>query len=319
MAKRALITGITGQDGSYLAEFLLANDYEVHGILRRTSSFNTGRIDHIFDQLHLHRGDLLDVGSLQAALAEAKPDEVYNLAAQSHVGDSFHVPDYTYRVNYLGACNLFDAVRKVCPKARVYQASSSEMFGNEPANQSEATRLNPVSPYAVAKTAAHQAARFHRHAYGLHVSCGILFNHESERRGETFVTRKVCRAAARIKMGLQDRLVLGNLDARRDWGYAPDYVQAMWKMLQRDEADDFVIGTGNSYSVRDLLAEAFRHVGLAWETCVVTSDQYKRPAEVHHLQADAAKAREVLGWRPAVTFNEMVKRMVDAEMGVAGE
>jgi len=315
--KRALIAGITGQIGSYLAELLLSKDYEVHGIIRRSSSFNTGRIDHVFDRLHLHYGDMSDGTGLRRILEKVQPDEVYGLAAQSHVRVSFDQPEYTADVVATGALRLLEAVRDHNPAVCVYQASSSEMFGSTPPPQSEMTPFHPRSPYAVAKMAAHHYAVNYREAYGMHVSCGILFNTESPRRGETFVTRKVTRAAARIRFGLQDTLYLGNLDARRDWGFAGDAVRAMWRMLQADKPDDYVIATGESHSVRDLLDEAFGYLGLDWKGHVKIDPRYCRPAEVDHLCGDAGKAMREFGWGPTVTFSELVQMVVDADVKLA--
>lgn len=318
---RALIAGITGQDGSYLAELLLSKGYEVHGIIRRSSSFNTGRLDGIYRdpheagaRLHLHFGDVTDGGSLAKIVNAVRPDEVYNLAAQSHVRVSFDIPEYTGDVVALGTTRLLDAVRDACPAARVYQASSSELFGSEPAPQSETTPFHPRSPYAAAKAYAFYLAQNYRESYGMHVSNGILFNHGSPRRGETFVERKVCKAAARIKRGLQDKLYLGNLDAKRDWGFAGDYVEAMWLMLQQARPDDYVIATGETWTVRQLLDEAFGYVGLDWREFVAIDQRYFRPAEVDELRGDASKARRVLGWAPRVTFRGLVRMMVDADM-----
>lgn len=312
--KTALITGITGQDGSYLAEFLLEKGYEVHGIIRRSSSFNTGRIDHIFDRLHLHHGDMSDGTGLRRILEKSQPHEVYNLAAQSHVRVSFDAPEYTGDVDALGCLRILDAVHDMCAPIRMYQAGSSEMFGLSPAPQSESTAFHPRSPYGVSKLAAHWYCVNYREAYGMHISNGILFNHESPRRGETFVTRKIAKAAARIRAGVQDKLYLGNLDARRDWGFAGDYVRAMWLMLQQDQPDDYVIATGESHSVREFLDAAFAVVDLS---CIHVHlhDKYLRPSEVDHLQGDASKARRVLGWKSSVDFQALVKMMVDAEIG----
>ncbi len=319
--KKALITGITGQDGSYLAELLLEKGYEVHGVKRRSSSFNTARIDHIYEDRHeaegglyLHYSDLTDASALAWLLAEVKPDEIYNLGAQSHVKVSFDIPEYTADVVATGTLRLLEAIRRSGLKTRFYQASSSEMFGSTPPPQSEATRFHPRSPYACSKVFGHNIVVNYRESYGIHASCGILFNHESPRRGETFVTRKITRAAARIKFGLQDKLYLGNLDARRDWGYAPDYVRAMWLMLQQDRPDDFVIGTGEAHSVRDFVNLAFAHAGLDWCDHVVVDDRYFRPAEVDHLLADPSKARTVLSWEPSVTFEGLVRIMVEADV-----
>jgi GDPmannose 4,6-dehydratase len=318
--KTALITGVTGQDGSYLAEFLLSKGYTVHGLKRRASSLNTERVDHIYEDFHesgarffLHYADLSDGGSLATLLHDLRPDEVYNLAAQSHVKVSFEVPEYTADVTAIGALRLLETIRRIGLPCRLYQASSSEMFGSTPPPHNECSAFHPRSPYACSKVFAHNITVNYREAYGLHASSGILFNHESPRRGETFVTRKIARAVARIKLGLQKKLFLGNLDARRDWGYAPDYVRAMWLMLQQDSPDDFVIGTGESHSVLEFVQLAFAHAGLDWRECVEVDERYLRPAEVDNLCADASKARRVLGWEPAVTFGELVRIMVDAE------
>jgi GDPmannose 4,6-dehydratase len=312
--KRALITGITGQDGSYLAELLLGKGYDVHGIIRRSSTFSTGRIEHLYDRLHLHYGDVTDGSGLYSLLQKVQPTEVYNLAAQSHVRVSFDQPSYTANATGLGTLALLEAVRDVAPEARVYQASSSEQFGNEPAPQSEATAFRPRSPYACAKVFAHHIAVNYRESYGLHVSCGILFNHESPRRGETFVTRKIARAAAQIAKGLQADVTLGNIDARRDWGFAGDYVQAMWLMLQQDTPDDYVIATGECHSVEEFGELAFGSVGLNFQRHVQFDSRYYRPADVDELRGDASKAMAVLGWKPRVSFPELVRMMVAAEM-----
>jgi GDPmannose 4,6-dehydratase len=319
--KRALITGTTGQDGSYLAELLLEKGYEVHGLKRRSSSFNTERVDHLYEDareaptnFYLHYADLADSGSLTKILYELQPDEIYNLGAQSHVKVSFEIPEYTGDVVALGALRLIEAMRQAGAQVRLYQASSSEMFGSTPPPQSETTPFHPRSPYACAKVFAHHVVVSYRESYGMHASSGILFNHESPRRGETFVTRKITRAVARIKLGLQSRLYLGNLDARRDWGYAPDYVRAMWLMVQQDSPDDYAIGTGESHSVREFVELAFEHVHLDWREFVVVDRQYYRPAEVDHLLADASKARARLGWEPRVGFGELVRIMVDADL-----
>ena len=326
--KKALITGVTGQDGSYLAELLLGKGYEVHGTVRRTSQFNTGRIDHLqsFRQgpearFFLHYGDLADGTGLRRVMSLCKPDEVYNLAAQSHVRISFDQAEYTADVVGTGTLRLLEAVRDYCDSSgsaiKFYQAGSSEMYGSAAAPQSELTRFWPRSPYAVAKVAAfHFAANF-RESYGMFIANGILFNHESPRRGENFVTRKITRAATRIALGLQDKLVLGNLESRRDWGFAGDYVEAMWRMLQHDRPDDFVVATGKSYSVRDFLAETFTQLGLDWQEYVRFDAAYTRPAEVDHLEGDASKARQELGWRPQVDFPQLVKLMVDSDMELA--
>jgi GDPmannose 4,6-dehydratase len=319
--KKAIITGITGQDGSYLTELLLSKGYEVHGIKRRSSSFNTARVDHLYEDFHeagarlfLHYADLTDASSLMRLLYSVRPDEVYNLGAQSHVKVSFEVPEYTVDVVAVGTLRLLEAIRETGISCRFYQASSSEMYGSTPPPQNELTVFHPRSPYGCAKVFGHQITVNYRESYGLHASCGILFNHESPRRGETFVTRKITRAVAHIKLGLQKKLYLGNLDARRDWGYAPDYVRAMWMMLQQDSADDYVIGTGACHSVRQLCQAAFGHVGLDWRDYVEEDPRYRRPAEVDDLQADARKARKVLGWTPEVTFEQLVRTMVDADL-----
>jgi GDPmannose 4,6-dehydratase len=323
--KRALITGISGQDGSYLAELLLDKGYEVHGIVRRSSSFNTERIDHLYRDPHergvrlfLHYGDLNDASSLQSIVGDVRPDEVYNLGAQSHVRVSFDIPEYTGEVTALGAIRLLEAIRKLAIPCRFYQASSSELYGKVVETpQRETTPFHPRSPYAAAKAYAFYVTQNYREAYGLFAVNGILFNHESERRGETFVTRKITRAVGRIKQGLARDLFLGNLDAKRDWGHAADYVEAMWLMLQQQEADDFVVGTGETHSVREFLELAFSHAGLDWREHVKIDPRYFRPAEVDLLLADATKARQKLGWAPRVTFPELVRRMVDADLELA--
>ena len=323
---KALITGITGQDGSYLAEQLLEKGYEVHGIVRRSSSFNTDRIDHLYRdphetgvQLFTHHGDLSDSVSLTKLLYEVQPDEIYHLGAQSHVRVSFDIPEYTFDITGAGTLRILDAIRESgITTARFYQASSSEMFGAAPPPQSETTPFHPRSPYAVAKVAAYWATINYREAYGMFAVNGILFNHESPRRGETFVTRKITRAVARIRAGLQDKLFLGNLDAKRDWGYAPDYTDAMWRMLQAQEPDDFVIATGETHSVRAFLEAAFEHAGLDWEPHVEIDPRYFRPSEVDHLDPNAAKARAKLGWAPKVEFTELVQMMVDHDTDLAG-
>jgi len=318
--KRALVTGVTGQDGSYLAELLLAKGYEVTGVVRRVSGSSTGRLRHLLGdpRLRLLQGDLTDAGRLAALVRAAEPDEVYNLAAQSHVHVSFDLPLQTTDVTAVGALRLLDAVRQSGRPIRYYQASSSEQFGLAPAApQDETTPFHPRSPYGCAKVFAHHATVNYRESYGLHASCGILFNHESPRRGEAFVTRKITRAAARIKLGLEPELRLGNLEARRDWGFAGDYVEAMWRMLQEDEPGDYVIATGESRSVRDFLAAAFACVDLDWERHVVLDPDLHRPAEVGDLRGDATKARERLGWRPRVGFAELVERMVEADLAEA--
>ena len=328
MPKKALITGITGQDGSYLSELLLAKGYEVHGIIRRASSFNTDRIDHIYRDPHddearlfLHYGDSSDAGGLQRVLRRVEPDEVYNLGAQSHVKTSFEQPEYTGQVDALGALRLLEAVRDVREMAgkdiRYYQAGTSEMFGGAPAPQSEATPFYPKSPYAAAKVYAHYITINYREAYDVFACNGILFNHESERRGETFVTRKITRAAARIKLGLQEKLYLGNLDAVRDWGHAEDYVEAMWLMLQQETPDDYVVATGNAYTVREFVTRVFDRLDLDPEEHVEIDPRYFRPTEVEFLQGDASKARDHLGWSPRVGIDELVERMVDNDHELA--
>ena len=321
MGKTALITGVTGQDGSYLAELLLSKGYTVHGIVRRSSSFNTERIDHIYQgpqeahrSLVLHHADLSDGVALVNLLRDTTPDEIYNLGAQSHVRVSFDAPLYTGDVTGLSALRLLEAVRASGIGARVYQASSSEMFGATPPPQHEGTPFHPRSPYACAKVFGYWATVNYREAYGIHAVNGILFNHESPRRGETFVTRKITRAVARIKAGLQDRLFLGNLDAVRDWGYAPEYVDAMWRMLQRDEPDDYVVATGRPATVREFLETAFAHAGLDWTRYVRYDPKYERPSEVDALIGDAAKARDLLGWEPRVRVGELARLMVDADV-----
>jgi GDPmannose 4,6-dehydratase len=321
LPRKALVTGISGQDGSYLAELLLSKGYEVHGIVRRSSSFNTARIDHLYRDPHergvhlfTHYGDLTDPVALTKLLYELQPDEIYHLGAQSHVRVSFDIPEYTFDVTGAGTLRLLEAIRESGVQTRFYQASSSEMFGSAPPPQSEHTPFHPRSPYAVAKVAAYWAAVNYREAYGMYACNGILFNHESERRGETFVTRKITRAVARIKHGLQDKLYLGNLDAKRDWGYAPDYVEAMWLMLQADTPDDFVIATGETHSVREFLELSFTHAGLEWEPHVEIDPRYFRPSEVDVLLGDPSKAREELGWAPKVGFEELVRIMVDADV-----
>jgi GDPmannose 4,6-dehydratase len=328
MAKRALITGITGQDGSYLTELLIAKGYEVHGMVRRASLFNTDRIDHLYHDPHLsganlllHYGDLSDGTALRRVIETVDPDEVYNLGAQSHVKVSFDVPEYTADVVAIGTLRLLEALRDYVANGgkpvRYYQAGSSEMFGAAPAPQSERTPFYPRSPYAVSKVAAHWYAINYREAYGLFVCNGILFNHESPRRGETFVTRKVTRAVGRIKEGLQEKLFLGNLAAKRDWGFAGDYVEAMWLMLQQDKPDDYVVATGEAYSVNEMVEAAFAEAGLDWKKHVEIDPRYLRPTEVDFLQGDAGKARDKLGWRPRMGFAELVKTMVAHDLDLA--
>ena len=326
--KRALITGITGQDGSYLAELLLDKGYEVHGIIRRASTFNTDRIDHLYKDPHdpdarlfLHYGDLTDGTGLRRILERVQPDEIYNLAAQSHVKVSFEQPEYTADVVATGTLRLLEALRDYMQisgrEVRFYQAGSSEMFGAVPPPQSEKTPFYPRSPYAVAKVAAYWYAVNYREAYGMFIANGILFNHESPRRGETFVTRKITRAAGRIKLGLQKKLYLGNLDAKRDWGFAGDYVEAMWRMLQQPEPDDYVVATGESYSVREFLEEAFGLLDLDWRDYVEIDPRYFRPTEVDYLLGDPSKAKKKLGWEPKVSFKELVKMMVEHDLELA--
>jgi GDPmannose 4,6-dehydratase len=320
-AKTALITGITGQDGSYLSELLLDKGYTVHGVVRRASTFNTCRIDHLYRDPHdpdtrlfLHYGDLTDGSRMACLLDQVQPDEVYNLAAQSHVRVSFDEPEFTGDTTALGTTRLLEAIRMTGLPCRYYQASSSEMFGATPPPQHESTPFHPRSPYGVAKVYAYWITRNYREAYGLYAVNGILFNHESPRRGPTFVTRKVATAATRIKAGLQDVLYLGNLDARRDWGYAAEYVEAMWLMLQQEEPDDYVVATGTSYSVRDFVEHSFAHLDLDWRDHVRFDKRYLRPAEVDDLVGDASKAEQVLGWRPKVRAPELARLMIDAEL-----
>lgn len=322
--KKALLTGITGQDGSYLAELLLEKQYEVWGVIRRSSSFHTGRIDHLYKDPHenprlrLVYGDLTDGSNLSTIVNETKPDEVYNLGAQSHVRVSFDAPIYTANTDALGTLRLLEAVRSCSKKAKFYQASSSEMYGKAAEiPQTEKTPFHPRSPYACAKAYSFWQTVSYREAYGMFACNGILFNHESPRRGETFVTRKITRAATRIKAGLQDKLYLGNLDAKRDWGFAGDYVEAMWLMLQQGKPDDYVIATGESHSVREFLDQVFGHLDLDWHDYVEIDPRYFRPSEVDHLEGDASKARRVLKWKPKVTFEELVRMMVDADMRLA--
>jgi GDPmannose 4,6-dehydratase len=319
-----LITGITGQDGSYLAELLLSKGYEVHGIIRRSSSFNTDRIDHIYQDPHeagvrlrLIYGDLDDASSLNKVIRTVRPDEIFNLGAQSHVRASFDIPEYTADVDALGTLRLLEAIRESDLNPRFYQASSSELFGLAPeCPQNERTPFHPRSPYAISKLFAYWTVVHYREAYGLFACNGILFNHESPRRGETFVSRKITRAAARIKHGLQQKLYLGNLDAKRDWGYAPEYVEAMWRMLQQEQPEDYVIATGESHSVREFLDEAFGYVGLDWRPYVEIDPKYFRPTEVEVLEGDAGKAKQKLGWEPKVRFKQLVRLMVDADLAL---
>ncbi len=321
---RALITGITGQDGSYLAELLLEKGYEVHGIIRRASTFNTSRIDHLYADPHvngvrlfLHYGDLSDSVNLVKLLYDLKPDEIYHLGAQSHVRVSFDIPEYTADVTGVGTIRILDAIREAGLRSRFFQASSSEIFGKaQQVPQTEKTRFWPRSPYGVAKVFSYWATVNYRESYGLCASNGIMFNHESPRRGETFVTRKITRAVAAIKHGLQKELFLGNLDAKRDWGYAPEYVEGMWRILQLGEGDDFVLATGDEHSVREFVDAAFAHANLDWKEFVKHDARYERPAEVDLLVGDASKARKVLNWEPKVRFQELVRIMVDADMAL---
>lgn len=323
--KTALITGITGQDGSYLAELLLSKGYEVHGIIRRASTFNTGRIDHIYTDLHdaksklfLHYGDLSDSEQINNIMYNLKPDEVYHLGAQSHVRVSFDTPEYTGNVTGLGTARILEAVRRSNNNVRFYQASSSELFGSSAPPQSETTPFQPRSPYACAKLYAYWMTRNYRDGYNIFASNGILFNHESPRRGGTFVTRKITRAIARIRAKKEQFLYLGNLEARRDWGFSPEYVEAMWRILQHDRADDYVMGTGTAYSVQEFLDEAFAYAGLKVEDHVKIDPRYFRPTEVESLIADPSKAKRDLGWAPKITFTDLVRVMVDADMRAAG-
>lgn len=320
--KKALITGITGQDGSYLTEFLLDKGYEVHGIIRRSSTFNTARIDHLYQDPHisgvrmfLHYGDLSDTGNIEKLVNQIKPDEIYHLAAQSHVRVSFDLPEYTADIDALGTLRVLEAIKNSELPIKFYMASSSEMFGSSSPPQNEATPFHPRSPYACAKVFAYNITRLYREAYGIFACNGILFNHEGPRRGETFVTRKITRAIGRIKAGLDKDIYLGNLDARRDWGYAPEYCEAMYLMLQQDKPDDYVIATGETHSVREFLQEAFEYSGLGdWQKYVKIDPRYFRPAEVEVLIGDATKAKEKLGWEPKTKFKDLVKIMVDADM-----
>ena len=328
--KSALITGITGQDGSYLSELLLAKGYHVHGVVRRSSSFNTGRIDHLYTDPHeatqrltLHYGDLTDSSVLRRVIEQSCPDEIYNLGAQSHVKVSFELPEYTADADAVGTLRILEAVRDHVQhtgrKVRFYQAGSSEMFGAAKPPQSEATPFYPRSPYAVAKVAAHWWGINYREAYNLFITNGILFNHESPRRGETFVTRKITRALTRIKVGMQQKLFLGNLDAKRDWGFAGDYVEAMWMMLQHDEPNDFVVATGESYSVREFLDEAAVCLNLDWQKHVEIDPKYFRPTEVDYLLGDSSKVQSALGWKPKTSFKQLVSMMVTADLRLAHE
>ncbi len=320
--KKALITGITGQDGSYLADLLLSKGYEVHGIIRRASTFNTSRIDHLYQDPHvngvrlfLHYGDLADSVNLVKLIYELKPDEIYHLGAQSHVRVSFDIPEYTSDVTGVGTIRILEAMRESGVKSRFYQASSSEMFGKVQAvPQTETTPFWPRSPYGCAKVFAYWATVNYRESYGMHASNGILFNHESPRRGETFVTRKITRAVAAIRTGRQKELFLGNLDAKRDWGYAPEYVEGMWRMVQQDASDDFVLATNETHTVREFVEEAFGHAGLDWKEFVKYDERYERPAEVDLLVGDPAKAKKILDWEPKTKFRDLVRIMVDADL-----
>lgn len=323
--KKALITGITGQDGSYLAELLLSKGYEVHGIIRRASTFNTGRLDHIYVDPHskkarlfLHYGDISDAEQINNIIFNIKPDEVYHLAAQSHVRVSFDIPEYTGNITALGTVRILEAIRRSGRKIKFYQASSSEMFGAANPPQNEKTSFEPRSPYACAKVYAHWIVRNYRDGYNMFASNGILFNHESFRRGETFVSRKITRAVANILAGKQDKLYLGNLEAKRDWGFAPEYTEMMWRILQQDMPDDYVIGTGNSHSVKELVEEAFNYAGLKWKKYVSIDPHYFRPTEVNNLIADIKKVKKVFKWQPKVAFHDLVKIMVDADLRACG-
>lgn len=326
--KSAIITGITGQDGAYLAELLLSKNYIVHGIIRRASLFNTGRIDHLYLDPHnkdvklfLHYGDMADATSLRKIIERVRPDEIYHLAAQSHVRISFDQPEYTADIGATGTLRLLESIRDYTSSTnrmvKFYNAASSEMFGATAPPQDESTRFHPRSPYAVAKVAAFHYCMNYREAYKMFICSGILFNHESPRRGENFVTRKITRAATRIKLGLQDKLYLGNLDAKRDWGFSGDYVEAMWLMLQHNTPDDYVIATGESHSVREFVEKVFDAVQLNWEDCVEIDQQYFRPAEVDYLMGNSSKARNILGWSPKINFNDLVTMMVNSDMELA--
>jgi GDPmannose 4,6-dehydratase len=323
--KKALITGITGQDGSYLAELLLSRGYETHGLIRRSSSFNTGRIDHIYidphdpkASLYLHYGDLSDSSNLTNLIYEIRPDEIYHLAAQSHVRVSFDMPEYSNDITGLGSVRILESIRRSGISCRFYQASSSEMFGASPPPQNESTEFRPRSPYACGKLLAHWTSVNYRDGYGLYTVNGILFNHESPRRGETFVTRKITKAVANILLGKQDYLFLGNMEPKRDWGYAPEYVEMMWTMLQQEAPFDFVVGTGETHSVKEFVEEAFSYAGLDWRKYVKTDSTYYRPTEVENLRADCGRARDMLGWDVRIKFRDLVRVMVDADMRGAG-
>jgi len=323
--KKALITGITGQDGSYLADYLFSKGYEIHGIIRRSSSLNRSRIDHLYQDTHLpearfflHYGDLADSEQLTDLIYNVKPDEIYHLGAQSHVRVSFDLPEYTSNITGLGTTRILEALRRSGVPARFYQASSSEMFGAASPPQNENTPFHPRSPYAAAKVYAYWMARNYREGYNLFACNGILFNHESPRRGETFVTRKITRTLARIKSGKEKFLYLGNLDAKRDWGFAPEYIEAMWLILHQDTPDDYVIGTGESHSVREFVVESFSYAGLDWEKCVKIDPKYYRPTEVAYLHSDASKARTKLGWQPRISFKDLVRIMIDYDLEAEG-
>lgn len=326
MAKKALITGITGQDGSYLSELLLSRGYEVHGLIRRASTFNTGRVDHLYKdphisnvRLYLHYGDLTDTGNIEKLVNQIKPDEIYHLGAQSHVRVSFDMPEFTANADALGTLRILEAIKNSGLAIKFYNAASSEMFGNSLPPQNENTVFHPRSPYAVAKVFSFHITQLYREAYGIFACNGILFNHESPRRGETFVTRKITRGIARIKAGLDKKIYLGNLDAKRDWGYSPDYVEAMHLMLSQEKPDDYIISTGETHTVREFLEESFEYAGLGdWQQYVETDPRYLRPAEVDVLMGDATKAKEKLGWQPKIKFKELVKIMVDADMKKLG-
>lgn len=329
--KKALITGITGQDGSYLAEFLLKKGYEVHGVIRRASTFNTGRLEHLYEDPHvsggrrldLHYGDLADANTIRKLIYKVQPDEIYNLGAQSHVRVSFDIPEYTANIDAVGVLRILEAVKdfeeNIGKKVKFYQASSSEMFGSASPPQNEETKFHPRSPYGISKVFAYHATQNYREAYGIFAVNGILFNHESERRGQTFVTKKITRGVARIKAGLDKKIYLGNLDARRDWGYAPEYVEATWLMLQQEKSDDYVIGTGKNHSVREFLELAFRHANIPnWESYVEIDPRYYRPAEVENLLADPRKAKEKLGWEAKTSFETLVKIMLKYDLEALG-
>ena len=324
--KKALITGITGQDGSYLTEFLLEKGYEIHGLIRRSSTFNTDRIDHLYKDFHdpearmyLHYGDISVSSHLIKLLSDIQPDEIYHLGAQSHVRVSFDMPEYTGDITGLGALRMLEAIRKTGSKAKFYQASSSEMFGEAPPPQNEMTPFEPQSPYAAAKVYAFYMVKNYRKAYNIFAANGILFNHESPRRGETFVTRKIIRAATRIKLGLQDKLYLGNLESKRDWGFAGDFIESMWLILQQDEPDDFVIATGENHSVREFAETVFQKLDLDYKKYVETDPRYFRPAEVDVLLGDSTKAQKILGWKPKVAFDQLIDMMIEADLELANK